>query len=74
MPRTSSKEVAGILLDDPHPEGGPTRAFAKRKNCVGAAQQSWAAKRQAARGLTKILMKKLPFAECTPINFDLRSV
>ena len=35
--RETCANVLGIL----------TRAFAKRKKCAGAAQQSWAAKRQA---------------------------
>ena len=67
MPRTSSEEVAGMLLDDP--EGGTNQGFreAKEVRWRGAAKLSRETSRPAKRDLTKNLVRKLP-AECTPIN------
>ena len=49
MPRTSSEEVAGILLDDPERGGNQGFREAKEVRWRGVAQQSWAVKRQAPR-------------------------
>ena len=65
MPRTSSEEVAGMLLDDP--EEGANQGFreAKEVRWRGAAKLG---RETSSRGLTKNLLEKLPVAECTPIN------
>ena len=73
MLRTSSEEVAGILLDDP--EGGANQGFreAKEVRWRGAAKPG---RETPSPASTKNLLKKLPIAECTPINrsIDHRSV
>ena len=71
MPRTSSEEVAGMLLDDP--EGGTNQGFreAKEVRWRGAANLG---RETSSPALTKNLVKKLPIAECTACTCNALSI